>query len=125
MPDAHMDFDLPIGGVLATDNAVIPYAVSMDIGCRMALSIIDESYTFLKRYEYQNKQAMNNHTHFGMEGGLEVKQAKQQNIHIEVLENKAEIFNGTLLSAIMMVTGDNLLSGLHVTAMDTRLQLEK
>lgn len=47
MPDAHMGFGLPIGGVLATHNAVIPYAVGMDIGCRMALSIIDESDSFL------------------------------------------------------------------------------
>src|SRR5690606_12787828 len=30
MADAHMGFGLPIGGVLATDNAVIPYAVGMD-----------------------------------------------------------------------------------------------
>ncbi|TCC97133.1 RtcB family protein [Pedobacter hiemivivus] len=74
MPDAHMGFGLPIGGVLATDNAVIPYAVGMDIGCRMALSIIDESDGFLKRFEYQIKQALKNHTHFGMEGGLEIRQ---------------------------------------------------
>jgi tRNA-splicing ligase RtcB len=74
MPDAHMGFGLPIGGVLATDNAVIPYAVGMDIGCRMALSIIDESDGFLKRFEYQIKQAIKNHTHFGMEGGLDVRQ---------------------------------------------------
>ncbi len=74
MPDAHMGFGLPIGGVLATDNAVIPYAVGMDIGCRMALSIIDESDGFLKRFEYQIKQALKNHTHFGMEGGLNVRQ---------------------------------------------------
>ena len=40
MPDAHMGFGLPIGGVLATDNAVVPYAVGMDIGCRMALTIV-------------------------------------------------------------------------------------
>src|SRR5690606_14503018 len=39
MADAHMGFGLPIGGVLATDNVVIPYAVGMDIGCRMALSV--------------------------------------------------------------------------------------
>jgi RNA-splicing ligase RtcB len=32
---------LPIGGVLATDNAVIPYGVGVDIGCRMSLSIFD------------------------------------------------------------------------------------
>jgi len=74
MPDAHMGFGLPIGGVLATDNAVIPYAVGMDIGCRMALSIIDESESFLNRFEYQIKQALKNHTHFGMEGGLERRQ---------------------------------------------------
>lgn len=74
MPDAHMGFGLPIGGVLATENAVIPYAVGMDIGCRMALSIIDESNSFLGRYDYQIKQALRNHTHFGMEGGLEIRQ---------------------------------------------------
>lgn len=74
MPDAHMGFGLPIGGVLATDNAVIPYAVGMDIGCRMALSIVDAHVDYLKRYEYQIKQALKNHTHFGMEGGLEAKQ---------------------------------------------------
>src|SRR5688572_15089809 len=31
MPDAHVGYGLPIGGVLATDNAVIPYAVGVDI----------------------------------------------------------------------------------------------
>ena len=74
MPDAHMGFGLPIGGVLATDNAVIPYAVGMDIGCRMAISIIDESDGFLKRFEYKIKQALKKHTHFGMEGGLDIRQ---------------------------------------------------
>lgn len=35
MPDAHHGYGLPIGGVLATENAVIPYGVGVDIGCRM------------------------------------------------------------------------------------------
>src|SRR3954466_11395014 len=35
MPDAHQGYGLPIGGVLATENAVIPYAVGVDIACRM------------------------------------------------------------------------------------------
>lgn len=39
MPDAHSGYGLPIGGVLATDNAVIPYGVGVDIGCRMCLSV--------------------------------------------------------------------------------------
>lgn len=74
MPDAHAGFGLPIGGVLATNNAVIPYAVGMDIGCRMALTIIDETAAFIKRYDYQLKQALKDHTHFGMEGGLDIRQ---------------------------------------------------
>lgn len=41
MPDAHQGYGLPIGGVLATDNAVIPYAVGMDIACRMKLTVLD------------------------------------------------------------------------------------
>ena len=35
MPDAHTGYGLPIGGVLATQNAVIPFAVGVDIGCGM------------------------------------------------------------------------------------------
>lgn len=43
MPDAHLGYGLPIGGVLALDNAVCPYAVGVDIACRMKLSVFDES----------------------------------------------------------------------------------
>ena len=42
MPDAHHGYGLPIGGVLAVDNAVIPYGVGVDIGCRMCLSVFPE-----------------------------------------------------------------------------------
>ena len=49
MPDAHFGYGLPIGGVLATDNAVIPYGVGVDIGCRMALSIFPMKDVILKR----------------------------------------------------------------------------
>ena len=41
MPDAHVGYGLPIGGVLATHNAVIPYAVGVDIACRMKLTVLD------------------------------------------------------------------------------------
>ena len=41
MPDAHVGYGLPIGGVLATDNAVIPYAVGVDIACRMKMTVLD------------------------------------------------------------------------------------
>ncbi|HWV66988.1 RtcB family protein [Chitinophaga sp.] len=74
MPDAHTGYGLPIGGVLAADNAVLPFAVGVDIGCRMALTIFDEAESFLKRYSHQVKVALKAHTHFGMEGGLELPQ---------------------------------------------------
>ena len=41
MPDAHVGYGLPIGGVLATRDAVIPYAVGVDIACRMKMGVLD------------------------------------------------------------------------------------
>jgi len=35
MPDSHMGYGMPIGGVLATQGVVIPNAVGVDIGCGM------------------------------------------------------------------------------------------
>jgi len=35
MPDAHVGYGMPIGGVLATDNVIISSAVGSDIGCGM------------------------------------------------------------------------------------------
>lgn len=70
MPDAHAGYGLPIGGVLAVENAVIPYAVGVDIGCRMSLSVFDANVDFLKRYSHQIKEALKQYTHFGMEGCL-------------------------------------------------------
>src|SRR6218665_1117780 len=48
MPDAHQGYGLPIGGVLAADNAVIPFGVGVDIGCRMCLSVFDINEKMLK-----------------------------------------------------------------------------
>jgi tRNA-splicing ligase RtcB len=74
MPDAHQGYGLPIGGVLATKNAVIPYGVGMDIGCRMALSILDLPGSYAEHHAYELKKALHDETHFGNEGGLESKQ---------------------------------------------------
>lgn len=43
MPDSHLGYSMPIGGVLACDNAVVPYAVGIDIACRMKLSVLEPS----------------------------------------------------------------------------------
>ena len=41
MPDAHSGYGLPIGGVLACENAIIPYGVGVDIACRMKMTVTD------------------------------------------------------------------------------------
>lgn len=65
MPDAHVGYGLPIGGVLATENAVIPYGVGMDIGCRMCLTIYDLPVSQLKNKSYELKNQLKEHTRFG------------------------------------------------------------
>ena len=47
MPDSHQGYGMPIGGVLATQGAIIPNAVGVDIGCGMCavrtnLTFVDE-----------------------------------------------------------------------------------
>jgi tRNA-splicing ligase RtcB len=74
MPDAHSGFGLPIGGVLAVDNAVIPFGVGLDIGCRMALSVYEVPERYITHHHYELKTALKEYTHFGMDGSLEFKQ---------------------------------------------------
>ena len=66
MPDAHVGYGLPIGGVIATENSVIPYGIGLDIGCRMSLSIYDIPDSFINRNSYQIKVALKEQTHFGI-----------------------------------------------------------
>jgi tRNA-splicing ligase RtcB len=66
MPDAHIGYGLPIGGVLATDNVVIPYAVGVDIACRMRLSLYEVSPHLLGQKKGMFEDALWNETAFGM-----------------------------------------------------------
>ena len=65
MPDAHAGYGLPIGGVLATQNAIIPYGVGVDIGCRMCLSIFDIDPKELVQREQFFVRELNEATLFG------------------------------------------------------------
>ncbi|XZF14532.1 RtcB family protein [Chitinophagaceae bacterium MMS25-I14] len=65
MPDAHQGYGLPIGGVLATRNAIIPYGVGVDIGCRMALSVFDIPEAHFLANEAKYKRELIAHTKFG------------------------------------------------------------
>lgn len=65
MPDAHHGYGLPIGGVLATENAIIPYGVGVDIGCRMCLSIFDIDPKELVQREAYFVRELHEATKFG------------------------------------------------------------
>lgn len=65
MPDAHQGYGLPIGGVLATKNTVIPYGVGVDIGCRMCMSIYDVPASFIEENRHTLKKMLVDNTKFG------------------------------------------------------------
>ena len=66
MPDAHVGYGLPIGGVLATDNAVIPYAVGVDIACRMKLTVYERKASTLAGMRDRLANIIEDETRFGM-----------------------------------------------------------
>jgi tRNA-splicing ligase RtcB (3'-phosphate/5'-hydroxy nucleic acid ligase) len=66
MPDAHVGYGLPIGGVLATENAVIPYAVGVDIACRMKMTVLDLPLRDLERHQDRLTRAIEAETRFGV-----------------------------------------------------------
>jgi tRNA-splicing ligase RtcB len=82
MPDAHQGYGLPIGGVLATDNAIIPYAVGVDIGCRMCLSIFAIKPEELKKREAYFQRELVANTLFG--AGREFSESRDH----EVIDRK-------------------------------------
>lgn len=82
MPDAHSGYGLPIGGVLATENAVIPYGVGVDIGCRMCLSVFDIDPKELTQKESYFAREINEATLFGSGGQFD------RAANHEVMENE-------------------------------------
>jgi tRNA-splicing ligase RtcB (3'-phosphate/5'-hydroxy nucleic acid ligase) len=68
MPDAHHGYGLPIGGVLATtSNTIIPFAVGVDIACRMCLSVFDIGEEYVQKQESTLKKYLMENTHFGLD----------------------------------------------------------
>lgn len=84
MPDAHQGYGLPIGGVLATDNAVIPYGVGVDIGCRMALSVFDLPDSYIAAHHDKLKKVLMDNTRFGAGNGYQ----RHERVDHPVLDNE-------------------------------------
>src|SRR4030081_562162 len=78
MPDAHQGYGLPIGGVLATEKAVIPYAVGVDIACRMKLSILDIPANRLEGLRGGLAKVLERETKFGV--GAEFRTPLQHDV---------------------------------------------
>src|SRR6187455_336570 len=78
MPDAHQGYGLPIGGVLATQNAVIPYAVGVDIACRMKLTVYDRKASTIAGQKDRLANILEAETRFGM--GCEFKQRREHDV---------------------------------------------
>ena len=66
MPDAHVGYGLPIGGVLATENAVIPYAVGVDIACRMKMTVFDRAVSTIAGQKDRLANIIESETRFGV-----------------------------------------------------------
>ena len=86
MPDAHLGYGLPVGGVLATDGVVIPWAVGVDIACRMRLSVFDVSPDILSEQGPRLKEVLLRNTNFG--AGGKFKEGRRGAEH-EVLDDPA------------------------------------
>ena len=78
MPDAHVGYGLPIGGVLATEGAVIPYAVGVDIACRMRLSVFADPPELLSQQQGRFEKVLREQTRFG--AGAEWKPPREDPI---------------------------------------------
>ncbi len=78
MPDAHVGYGLPIGGVLAVRNAVIPYAVGVDIACRMKMTVLDWPVSALTDRVGELRRAIETETRFGV--GAEFKERRAHDV---------------------------------------------
>jgi len=78
MPDAHVGYGLPIGGVLATENAVIPYAVGVDIACRMKMTVLDIPVRDLEQKQDRLTRAIEAETRFGV--GASFRERRQHDV---------------------------------------------
>ena len=78
MPDAHVGYGLPIGGVLATENAVIPYAVGVDIACRMKLSVYDHPAKDIAGQKDRLANIIESETRFGV--GASFQQRREHDV---------------------------------------------
>jgi tRNA-splicing ligase RtcB (3'-phosphate/5'-hydroxy nucleic acid ligase) len=70
MPDGHLGYALPIGGVIGLDNAVSPSFVGYDIACRMTLTILDIPVQEFSKHRKELARDMQAVSRFGVGAGF-------------------------------------------------------
>jgi tRNA-splicing ligase RtcB (3'-phosphate/5'-hydroxy nucleic acid ligase) len=83
MPDAHVGYGIPIGGVVALEDAVAPYMVGVDIACRMMMSIYPTSGddAFSNHSERERiKKIMREETRFGLGASFDKYGRRQHDV---------------------------------------------
>lgn len=128
LPDSHIGFGVPIGGVLATRNAVVPYAVGVDIACRMRFTITDDPFTpsdlnpdRTEKWRSLVAQEVEKHTRFG--AGISFDNPKDHPVlYDEAWKDTKMLSRIRDLKAVQQLgssgTGNHFVSVGVVTAMD-------
>lgn len=87
MPDVHQGYGMVIGGVIATNGAIIPNAVGVDIGCGMIA--VKSNVNYLRVSRSQIKEVMG-HIRKNIPVGLK-KHDKPQIWEDEILKNVSDL----------------------------------
>lgn len=97
MPDAHVGYGIPIGGVVALENAVAPYMVGVDIACRMMLSVYPEEATaYLDDAARRNvlRKALHRETRFGIGARFNPSERRRHDVLDDPAWNATPLLRG-------------------------------
>ncbi|GGJ31574.1 RtcB family protein [Deinococcus roseus] len=75
MPDAHLGYGMPIGGVAGLENAVSPAMIGYDIACRVRISVFDELSGKKTLKNEKLRKILLNNTRFGAGEGWSKNEA--------------------------------------------------
>ncbi len=89
MPDFHVGYGMPIGGVLATAGGVVPNAVGVDIGCGMIAARTDiEAARFSKETLQQLRLAIHERVPVGMKHHAGRRHSDFIRTHSDVIDGR-------------------------------------
>lgn len=74
MPDAHLGYAMPIGGVVSLEEAISPSFVGYDISCMMQLSLFDLTPVEFMKQRRKFAAVLRSQTSFGLGAGFKAGQ---------------------------------------------------